>query len=180
MADALEPGLVLMDINLPGINGFEATRRITSAHPAAVVMLLSTYQAGDLPGDPDSCGAAAYVHKEEFGPAVIRDVWAPETTTRPDLTTGRSLRIGIPDSPTLAPDYGSLLTASRSPPSGMRPLMRVPSPGADSTAMLPPIAPTRSLMFTKPWPALSARGHVEPRAVVGNHEQQRPLPPRAP
>jgi DNA-binding NarL/FixJ family response regulator len=76
MADALEPGLVLMDINLPGINGFEATRRITSAHPAAVVMLLSTYQAGDLPGDPDSCGAAAYVHKEEFGPAVIRDVWA--------------------------------------------------------------------------------------------------------
>jgi two-component system, NarL family, invasion response regulator UvrY len=76
LVDALSPGLVLMDINLPGINGIEATRRITAAHPDALVMLLSTYQAGDLPSDADSCGAAAYVHKEEFGPAVIRDVWS--------------------------------------------------------------------------------------------------------
>ncbi len=75
MADALTPGLVLMDINLPGINGVEATRRITTAHPEAVVMLLSTYQAGDLPSDAESSGAVEYVHKEEFGPAVVRDVW---------------------------------------------------------------------------------------------------------
>jgi DNA-binding NarL/FixJ family response regulator len=76
LADELSPGLVLMDINLPGINGIEATRRITAAHPRAVVMLLSTYQAGDLPSDTGSSGAAQYVHKEEFGPAVVRDVWA--------------------------------------------------------------------------------------------------------
>jgi DNA-binding NarL/FixJ family response regulator len=75
MVDALSPGLVLMDINLPGINGIEATRRITTAHPGTVVMLLSTYQAGDLPSDAASAGAAQYVHKEEFGPAVVRDVW---------------------------------------------------------------------------------------------------------
>jgi DNA-binding NarL/FixJ family response regulator len=75
LADALVPGLVLMDINLPGINGIEATRRITAAHPHAVVMLLSTYQAADLPSDADSSGAVEYVHKEEFGPAVVRDVW---------------------------------------------------------------------------------------------------------
>jgi DNA-binding NarL/FixJ family response regulator len=79
MADALDPGLVLMDINLPGINGIEATRRITSAHPGAVVMLLSTYQSGDLPSDAVSCGAAAYVHKEDFGPALVQDVWAKHT-----------------------------------------------------------------------------------------------------
>src|SRR5437763_16885562 len=76
LADSLAPGLVLMDINLPGINGIEATRRITAAHPKAVVMLLSTYQAGDLPSDANSAGAVQYVHKEEFGPAVVRDVWA--------------------------------------------------------------------------------------------------------
>ena len=79
MADALEPRLVLMDINLPGINGIEATRRITSAHPRAVVMLLSTYQAADLPADATSCGAAAYVHKEDFGPALVQDIWSKNT-----------------------------------------------------------------------------------------------------
>ena len=76
LADSLSPGLVLMDINLPGINGIEATRRIRAAHPGAVVMLLSTYQATDLPADAGSSGACEYVHKEEFGPAIVRDVWA--------------------------------------------------------------------------------------------------------
>ena len=74
--DTLGPGLVLMDINLPGINGIEATRRITDAHPDATVLLLSTYQAADLPSGADSCGAAGYVNKEEFGPAVVLDLWA--------------------------------------------------------------------------------------------------------
>jgi two-component system invasion response regulator UvrY len=73
--ERLRPGLVLMDINLPGINGIEATRRITEAHPDATVLLLSTYQAADLPRGADSCGAAGYVNKEEFGPAVVVDLW---------------------------------------------------------------------------------------------------------
>jgi len=77
--ERLQPGLVLMDINLPGINGIEATRRITASHPEAKVLLLSTYQAADLPSGADTCGAAAYVHKEEFGPALVQDVWSRHT-----------------------------------------------------------------------------------------------------
>jgi two-component system invasion response regulator UvrY len=80
--DELAPGLVLMDINLgPGINGIEATRRITAAHPEATVLLLSTYQAADLPSGADTCGAAGYVNKEEFGPAVVLDLWAKRAQT---------------------------------------------------------------------------------------------------
>jgi two-component system, NarL family, invasion response regulator UvrY len=75
LAGSLAPGLVLMDINMAGINGIEATRRITSMYPEVVVVLLSTYQADDLPADAATSGAAAYVNKEEFGPQVLERVW---------------------------------------------------------------------------------------------------------
>jgi DNA-binding NarL/FixJ family response regulator len=71
LAADLAPAMVLMDINLPGINGIEATRRITAARPEVVTVLLSTYREEDLPADAGDCGAAAYVHKEEFGPTVL-------------------------------------------------------------------------------------------------------------
>ena len=75
LATSLAPRLVLMDINMAGIDGIEATRRITSMHPDVVVVLVSTYQADDLPADAATSGAAAYVNKEEFGPQVLQEVW---------------------------------------------------------------------------------------------------------
>jgi len=71
VARALRPGLVLMDIKLPGIDGIEATRRVLADAPATVVVLCSTYQPSDLPDGADDCGAAAYVRKEDLGPAVL-------------------------------------------------------------------------------------------------------------
>jgi two-component system, NarL family, invasion response regulator UvrY len=72
---AQPPDLVLMDINLPGINGIEATRQIRAEHPETEVILLSTYSEADLPADARDCGALAYVHKEDFGPALVRELW---------------------------------------------------------------------------------------------------------
>ena len=75
LATSLHPSMVLMDINMPGINGIEATRRITADLPGTVVVLLSTYQVEDLPADAHSSGMAAYVNKDEFGPHVLTNVW---------------------------------------------------------------------------------------------------------
>lgn len=76
LVDRLQPGLVLMDINMGGIDGIEATRQITAAHPETMVVLVSTYAVADLAADARSCGAAAYVHKEELAPRVLKELWA--------------------------------------------------------------------------------------------------------
>lgn len=71
-AAASHPTLVLMDINLPGIDGIEATRRLLADAPDTRVVLLSTYAADDLPPGADSCGATAYVRKDDLTPALLR------------------------------------------------------------------------------------------------------------
>ncbi|HWC11038.1 MAG TPA: response regulator transcription factor [Acidimicrobiales bacterium] len=74
MAVALAPQLVLMDTDMGRISGIEASRRITASTPDVVVVLLSTYQATDLPADAATSGALAYLNQEDFGPQVFQDV----------------------------------------------------------------------------------------------------------
>jgi DNA-binding NarL/FixJ family response regulator len=75
MVADLRPALVLMDINMPGINGIEATRQIIAIAPETVVFLCSTYQLSDLPPDAITSGARAYVNKEDLGAESLRRMW---------------------------------------------------------------------------------------------------------
>jgi two-component system invasion response regulator UvrY len=71
----LEPDLVVMDINLPGMSGIEATRRVTAEHPGTFVLLVSTYEVDDLPAGAESSGALAYVHKEHLDGDLVEQLW---------------------------------------------------------------------------------------------------------
>jgi DNA-binding NarL/FixJ family response regulator len=83
LVGSLAPDLVLMDINMEPMNGIEATKRITASAPTTAVVLLSTYDAEDLPAGARDCGALTYVHKEDFGPTVLADVWADHLRAAP-------------------------------------------------------------------------------------------------
>ena len=68
--DELEAALLGADL------GLTTTRQIVAASPSIRVVLMSTYQADDLPADALDCGAAAYVRKEDLTPRVLREVVA--------------------------------------------------------------------------------------------------------
>ena len=73
-AAAVRPDLVLMDVNLPGIDGIEATRRLRAAERPPIVLLVSTYDESDV--DYADSGAAGYLAKASLEPDRLAEAWA--------------------------------------------------------------------------------------------------------
>jgi len=58
------PDLVLMDLNMPGIGGLEATRRLNHHHPEVGVIVVTAVDESPFPSQLLDAGARGYVTKE--------------------------------------------------------------------------------------------------------------------
>jgi DNA-binding NarL/FixJ family response regulator len=71
-----KPDVVLMDINLPGMNGIQCVARLKKRLPKLQVLMLTTYDDGDLIFDSLRAGASGYLLKnipqEEMVQAVLQ------------------------------------------------------------------------------------------------------------
>jgi DNA-binding NarL/FixJ family response regulator len=76
LAREVDPDLVLMDVNMPGINGLEATRRLVDqGRRRVVVLLLSTYEESEFGTRIAESGAAGFIPKSGFEPSSLREAW---------------------------------------------------------------------------------------------------------
>lgn len=76
VATETAPDVVIMDLNLPGISGIEATRRLTGRTPGSRVLLLSVSTQDDDVTDAMRAGASGYVVKEAPVDEVIEGIRA--------------------------------------------------------------------------------------------------------
>jgi DNA-binding NarL/FixJ family response regulator len=102
MAQDIRPDVVLMDIQMPQVNGLEGLRRIRQARPELPVLILTTMQTDETVGQALSAGAKGFLLKDAGGAEIVAAVRAAmrgETTLAPAVTerlaalaTGQAMR----------------------------------------------------------------------------------------
>jgi DNA-binding NarL/FixJ family response regulator len=88
------PDVVLMDVNLPGMSGVEATGRLTASHPDVHVVMLTIQAEEDVLMDAILAGASGYLLKDAAIETIVAGVRATmqgESLVAPELA-GKLLR----------------------------------------------------------------------------------------
>lgn len=89
-AEQLQPDVILMDIQMPGINGIQATRQIVSKQPEIGVIVVTMYKDDDSVFAAMRAGARGYILKgadQDEMLRAIRAVASGEALFGPEIAT---------------------------------------------------------------------------------------------
>lgn len=84
----LEPDVVIMDINLPGMKGYECVRQLKAAKPAVQFLMLTVYEDSDSLFNSLRAGASGYLLKRTASARLleaIQDVYEGGSPMTPQL-----------------------------------------------------------------------------------------------
>ena len=80
MASRLSPDVVLMDVNMPVMDGIAATRELASRAPGSAVVILSMHDDHDTADRALAAGAVAFVAKQQIDKALLTAIRAAAQT----------------------------------------------------------------------------------------------------
>ena len=112
---ATRPDVVVLDINMPCLNGFEAARRINSARPGTRVLVLTMYDDAEYVMKMSRAGVAGYLVKDGAASELIdairalkagKNYFGPQAAKA--LAEASDLNLPAPDDP-----YGRLTDRER-------------------------------------------------------------------
>ncbi|MGA2787045.1 MAG: response regulator transcription factor [Verrucomicrobiota bacterium] len=61
-----KPHWITMDVNMPGLNGFQSTEALRAEHPSARVVIVTSYSEGHYRERSHAAGAVALINKENL------------------------------------------------------------------------------------------------------------------
>jgi len=78
LAARVDPGIVIMDIGMPGVDGIEATRQLIAQQPGVKVIALSGHTERGFVDEMLNAGASGYVSKAAAGNELLNAIRAVE------------------------------------------------------------------------------------------------------